>query len=338
MKIAGAFFSACFLFVGVASAQVTISSPAAGSTVGSPFHVGATARSAHPITAMRIYLDNNSVYYVRASQISTSVSAAKGTHNIVVQAWDSSGAVLKTPITITVGSSTTPPSPTPSPTPTATHVINEIQQATGWRTCGACGNTGGTGDLATYSMIRGIGYPTLSGSSAEFKIGGTAPYANAYWYFEHTPLTRAFKYLKYEFDLYVPEGLENAPQAIEWECQQKLGGYTYNFAWQALYAGNRWRVFNYTKRVWEDAGIALTRFSPGTWHHIIAEYHNDSVAHITYHDALTIDGIRHALHIQHAATPGTNSSEFENAFQLDLNGKPTPYHVFVDNMKISYLD
>jgi hypothetical protein len=44
------------------------------------------------------------------------------------------------------------------------------------------------------------------------------------------------------------------------------------------------------------------------------------------------------LHIQHAAKPGTTSREFENAFQLDLNSKPTAYHVYVDNMKISYLD
>lgn len=287
---------------------------------------------------MRIYLDNASVYLVNASQISTSVSAAKGTHHVVVQAWDSTGAVLKTPLTITVGSTPAPtPTPTPAPTPKGT-VLNEIQQATGWLTCGACGNTGGDGALATYSMVRGIGFPTLSGSSAEFKIGGTNPYANAYWYLRHQPVYKAFRYLRYEFDLYIPAGSENAPQAIEFECQQKLGGYTYNFAWQAVYPGNRWRVFDFTKRVWQDAGVALVRFTPGTWHHIVAEYHNDPVTHTVFHDALTVDGVRHILNIKHAATPGAKSTSFTNAFQLDLNGKPTPFNVFVDNMKITYLN
>jgi hypothetical protein len=326
----------CFL-TGLAAAQVSVSSPAANSNVSSPFHVGAVAKSSHPITAMRIYLDDTSIYFVNAAQISTSVSASKGTHHLVVQAWDSAGTVLKTPLTITVGSSTTP-TPTPTPVPTNTTVYDEVQQYTGWLTCGACGNTGGDGALASYSMIRGIGYPTLSGSSAEFKIGGTHPFADAYWYFRHAAVHKALKALRYEFDLYVPAGEENAPQALEWECQQRINGYTYNFAWQALYAGNRWRVFNFTKKVWEDAGISLQRFSPGTWHHIVAEYHDDLVTHTVFHDALTVDGVRHALKITHPATPGTRSTDFTNAFQLDLNGTPTPFHVFVDNMKITYVD
>lgn len=285
---------------------------------------------------MRIYLDNVSVYLVNAAQINTYVSASAGSHYLVVQAWDSTGAVFKAPETILVGTASTA-SPTPTPAPTSnTTFLNEIQQWTGWQTCGACGNTGGGGAVATYSMIRGIGFPSLSGSSAEFTIGGTYPYADAYWYYRHSALSKAFKTLRYEFDLYVPSGSQNAPQAIEFECQERLNGYVYNFAWQALYAGNQWRVFNYTLKRWESSGIPLTRFTPGTWHHIVAEYHNDPATHTTYHDALTIDGVRYPLSIKHAATPTTAGNEFTNAFQLDLNSVPTPYKVYVDNMKITY--
>lgn len=279
---------------------------------------------------MRIYLDNVSVYLVRAAQLNTYISTSAGSHHIVVQAWDSAGAVLKTAETVNVATTTTPAPPS------NTTVLKEIQQWTGWQTCGACGNTGGGGALATYSMIRGIGYPTLSGSSAEFKIGGTYPYADAYWYYRHSALSKAFKTLRYEFDLYVPSGLQNAPQAIEFECQERLNGYIYNFAWQALYPGNQWRIFNYTLKRWESSGISLTRFAAGEWHHIIAEFHNDPVTHSTYHDALTVDGVRHPLSIKHAATPTTAGNEFTNGFQLDLNGTPTPYKVYVDNMKITY--
>ena len=315
-----------------AHAQVTVTSPSEGSTLGSPFHVTASATSSHPITAMRIYLDNVSVYLVKAAQLNTYVSASAGTHNLVVQAWDSTGAVFKRPVTITVGAA-----PTPSPTPTNTTVLKQVQQWTGWQTCGACGNTGGGGALATYSMTRGISFPTLSGSSAEFKIGGTHPYADAYWYYRHDAQSKPFKSLRYEFDLYVPSGYQNAPQAIEFECQERLNGYIYNFAWQALYPGNQWRVFNYTLKRWESSGIPLTRFASGKWHHIVAEFHNDAATHITYHDALTIDGIRHALSIKHTATRTTAGNEFTNGFQLDLNSVPTPYKVYVDNMKITYV-
>jgi len=338
-RIAAVLFGICCL-TAIAAAQVTITAPAAGASVTSPFQVTASAKSTAPITTFRIYLDNVSVYSVSASIINKSLSAGSGSHTLVLQAWDSSGNVLKASRTITVTTvSSPPPSPTPTPSPTPKPiVINQIQQATGWQTCGTCGDSGGDGALASYSMIRGITFPTLSGSSAEFKIGGTQPYANGYWFIGHQAPTRSFKSLRYEFDLYIPSGMENAPQAIEFEVQQKLGGRVYNFAWQAVYPGNRWRVFNYTTRVWEDSGLAFQRFTAGTWHHIAADFHDDSTTHIAYHDALTIDGVRHALKITHVGTPTSSGTKFTNAFQLDLNGSATDFKVFVDNMKITYTD
>ena len=84
------------------STGVTVCSPAAGSTVGSPVHFTAAAQSTHPIAAMRIYVDNISKFTVNASSLDTSLAIATGTHSVVVQAWDSTGAVFKTPLTIHV--------------------------------------------------------------------------------------------------------------------------------------------------------------------------------------------------------------------------------------------
>lgn len=84
------------------STGVTVCSPVAGSTVASPVHFVAAARSTHPITAMRIYVDNISKYTVNASSLDTSLALASGSHFVVVQAWDSSGAVFKTSLTIHV--------------------------------------------------------------------------------------------------------------------------------------------------------------------------------------------------------------------------------------------
>lgn len=81
---------------------VTVCSPAAGSTDASPVHFVAAAKSTHPITAMRIYVDNISKFAGNASSLDTSLALAAGTHSIVVQAWDSTGAVFKTPLTIHV--------------------------------------------------------------------------------------------------------------------------------------------------------------------------------------------------------------------------------------------
>lgn len=312
-----------------ASAQVYVSSPSSGATVGSPIHVAASAKSSRGIASMRIYLDSRSVFLAYASQINTYISASAGTHNLVIQAWDTAGAVVKAPLTVTVSGTAL--------TGTTT-TFNNVQQWTGWQTCGNCGNDSATGKVASYEMIRGISYPSLSGSSAEFKIGGPYPYTNGYWLYRHDPVNAPLKYLKYEFDLYVPAASANAPEAIEFECQERLNGYVYNFAWQAMYSESRWRVFNYTLSRWEDSGIPLQHFSPGTWHHIIAEYHNDASTHTTYHDALTVDGVRHVVSIAHkAAYVGNLGNEFTNAFQLDLNGVPTAFNVYVDRMRVTYL-
>ena len=81
---------------------VTVCSPSPGTTVASPVHFVAAAKSTHPITAMRIYVDNISKFATNASSLDTSLALATGTHSVVVQAWDSTGAVFKTPLTIHV--------------------------------------------------------------------------------------------------------------------------------------------------------------------------------------------------------------------------------------------
>jgi phosphatidylinositol-3-phosphatase len=81
---------------------VTVCSPVAGTSSSSPVRFRAAAKSTHPITAMRIYIDNVSKYLINASTLDTSLAIAAGTHSAVVQAWDSTGTVFKTPMTIKV--------------------------------------------------------------------------------------------------------------------------------------------------------------------------------------------------------------------------------------------
>ena len=218
-----------------------------------------------------------------------------------------------------------------------TTVWSRIEEQTSWKTCGNCGNSGGSvGATATYSMSRGITNPNTDGSSTQFSIGGPYPFKNGYWYIGHTPSpSTPVKYLRYEFDLYIPSNYVNAPQAIEFECQQKVNGYVYNFAWQAEYPGSQWRIFNYVMHRWEPSGVTFNHFTGNTWHHIIAEYH--AQGNTVVHDALTIDGVRYAVGIKHPARyVGGTGHYFTNAFQLDLNKSATPYKVYVDGMTVSY--
>jgi hypothetical protein len=227
------------------------------------------------------------------------------------------------------------PSPTPTPTSNAT-VLNRVEESP-WLTCGNCGNTGATGATAAYFDTLGIAAPSEDGSSTQFSIAASVPYTNGYFYQSHTPVTRQINALTYEFDIYIPAGSENLPQGIEFECQQILNGWVYNFSWQALYPGNQWRIFDYGLKRWDATGIALTRFTPGSWHHIVSEYHNDTVAHTVLHDALTVDGVRMPVNIMHNAFfSGAVNNQFTNAVQLDSNSTAAAYGVFIDQMKITY--
>ncbi|HEV7519732.1 MAG TPA: hypothetical protein VGP89_01440, partial [Candidatus Angelobacter sp.] len=188
------------------------------------------------------------------------------------------------------------PSPTPTPIPGNATVLNHVEESP-WLTCGNCGNNGATGATAAYFDTLGITAPSQDGSSTQFSIAATVPYTNGYFYQKHTPVSAQINALTYEFDLYVPAGSESLPQGIEFECQQILNGWVYNFSWQALYPGNQWRIFDYGLKRWDATGISLSRFTPGTWHHIVADYHNDTVAHTVLHDALTVDGVRIPVNI-----------------------------------------
>lgn len=322
-------FSSLFLLLlfslPAASQSVTITSPAADSIVSGSIRVQAKASSASSIKVSKIYLDGLAIYQVRSATVDTTLNLSSGKHRITVWAYDSNG---NTPTSTVYITSTTSGTSTADLT-----TFTRIEESSEWQTCGNCGNTGASGATATYHMTRGLTSPSTDGSATEFSIGGNNPFKNGYWYIRQSAPTTPISYLKYEFDLYVPKAYATAPQAIEFECQQKVGGYIYNFAWQANYAGRSWRIFDYVNRKWDASGLSFSGFTPDTWHHIIAEYHTDG--HNVVHDALTIDGVRKAVNKRHAAKATSSGRSFTNAFQLDLNGKATDYKVYVDGMKVS---
>jgi Bacterial Ig domain len=327
LSVAGGLVSA------VALAQtVTIQSPTNNGTTSSPVAVKATVQDSNRVSMTQVYVDGTKRLEVAGAGVSSSLAMPSGIHRITVQAIDSKSTVFKSTVYTTVSGSADPP-----PTSRGMTTWGRIEESSSWQTCGACGNSGGSGALANYSMTRGITSPSMDGSASKFSISGPA-YSNGYWYVGHQAApSRGMQYLAYQFDLYIPSGYENAPQAIEFECQQRLNGWTYNFAWQAEYPTNVWRVFNYALRKWESTRIGLNRFTPGVWHHIMAEFHTDPIKHVVYHDVLTIDGVRHAANIVHSAkSTGGSANYLTNAFQLDLNGRGTPYHVYVDRMSVSF--
>lgn len=97
------------LTINVSTTQggVSVASPSNGSTVSSPVHFVASANSPNAaITAMAIYIDSQRVALVSTASIDQSITVGAGAHSVVMQAWDATGAVFKTPLNITVSGAT----------------------------------------------------------------------------------------------------------------------------------------------------------------------------------------------------------------------------------------
>jgi len=202
--------------------------------------------------------------------------------------------------------------------------------------CGGCGNDGGGGQGPDYNFTQGVGNPSLSGNATDFFLNGGPPLSGGYYFLELPTMGNPLSSLRYDVDLFIPGQYANAPQGIEFECQQTVNGNTYNFAWQADYSSNTWRVFNYTTKTWEPTGIQLQRFAPDTWHHLAATFHTAGTQAV--HDTLIVDEHTYNVNIAHEATQTGTKLEFTTGFQLDLNAASSPYHVFLDNMQITAAD
>jgi len=339
-----------------ATTTVVITSPADTLTTPNSFAVVAYSYGPETVRVLQVYLDGAKAYesvWPTRNRINALVTApTTGLHRLTVQALDPNSAVVgKTTISMTT---------TASPA-----VLPDLDQQT-WNPCDpAHGCNSGGHQAPTPAAIPWTQAPNEDGRSIEFPTQNpAAAYNTGYWWVTHTaPQGSVAHYFKYEFDLWMPAGSGNAPQGIEWECQQTVNGYVYNFGWQAQYVrsssgglDNRYKVYRYGSPTsgggWEDVNLPLTRFPEGEWTHITAENHVDQYGTV-WHDALTVSNSLGTTRLDpywfDSATGAYKSishlpplwsgrsNQFSNAFQLDVNGSGTAYHVFVDKMKLTYV-
>jgi PKD repeat protein len=87
--------------VTVNPAFVTITSPTFTSTSNSSVWVTGKASSGYTVIATQVYLDGTLKFKSTTNTADTTLSLNQGTHQITIQAWDSSGAVFKSSVTVT---------------------------------------------------------------------------------------------------------------------------------------------------------------------------------------------------------------------------------------------
>jgi hypothetical protein len=310
---------------------VSVTSPADGSTVGAPMHVVASAAAGNPIAAMRIYLDSTDMFTVNSNQLDTTVSASSGSHSLVVQAWDSTGAVYKQALTVNVSGGSGGGGGGGGPVPSGAIVQSNIQQMAGWENCTVCAGAGGNGTSASFGTQQGVSSPSLSGASMQFSIGGSTPYSDALWW-KQLGGNNGITHFQYDVDFYLTN--PGAAQALEFDVNQSNGVYKFIFGTQCDIRGaGAWDVWDTAGHGWVNTGIPCSAPSAYQWHHLTWELYRDDYQ--THFVALTLDGVKNYVNMAFWVQP-SGVSEINVAFQMDGDYVQHAYDAWLDNVTLSY--
>jgi hypothetical protein len=309
------------------AASVNVSSPANNATVGSPVHVVASATSSHPVTAMAVYVDNNLATKVGGSSLVKDIAMGAGKHFVVVQAWDSAGAVQKTPLTVNV-SGTTSGGGTSA---TGGTTIWNIDQMGGWANCGACAGPGGNGPVVPYSMTQFRSSPSEDGKSVQFWIGSGKSFGAALWWKQLGAQPNA-TYFTYDLDFYLDN--PGAAQALEFDMNQSVNGRKYIFGTECNILGShQWDVWDTAGHRWVPTGVGCSQPTAYQWHHVTIEAQRVG-AQVKF-VAITLDGKKNYIN-RYYNTYATNAQELNVAVQLDGNRNATSYSMWVDKITLNY--
>jgi hypothetical protein len=310
---------------GAASSGVTISAPANGAASGSPVHVVASGSAPGGAVGMQIYADGTLVYGNASSTVDTYVPLGGGWHNLAVKVWGPNGWNSYSSVNVDV-QNTSSGTPATAPTTAPTAVYN-IQQQPDWSSCSTCAG----GAAVPYSMTEGVANPSLSGSAAQFWLGGSTPYSSALWWKQLTPVSAAN--FKYDLDFYVQNPA--AAQALEFDVNQVIGGNRYIFGTECdvRYTGTI-RVWDTANGGWVSTGIHCPAPAANAWNHITWEFQRTASGQ-TLFVAVTLNGVRSPVNMSFWGKPNSGS-ELNVAFQMDGNYIQENYSVWVDNVTLTY--
>ncbi|HYH00805.1 MAG TPA: Ig-like domain-containing protein [Terriglobales bacterium] len=306
---------------------VTVISPSNGATVTSPARFIASARSTSPIVAMRIYVDSNSVYSTNSASLDTNISLSAGAHNVVVQAWDSTGAVFKSPLTLNVSATTGPVIPAGAKT------FTNIDEMTGWDSCDKCSGANANGPTTPYKMTQFISSPSLDGKSAQFWVGGDTPYASALWW-KQLGANPAPRHFVYDLYFYIKDPL--APQALEFDANQSISPYRYIMGTEcSLRNSKQWSVWDGATKHWMPTGVPCTYIEPYKWHHLVEEFERTTDGKVRY-ISITLDGKKNYINRTYAPQYIGSGNDVNVAIQLDGNYAMQDYMLWADKITFTY--
>ncbi len=325
--------------------QVTVTAPQTNSTVSSnvQFVASATTSCSRGVSAMGIYTAPGVlVYTTPGAALNKQITLNPGTYHTVVEEWDNCGGAATAQITITVGSGSSG----------SGSVFTNLHQKGGWTgyallpsAYNICNYCSPSGPQATWSMTQNVSSPSLSGNSSRMDIGGETVYSDILWNNHlignfssqgmpdnNQTIVPTLHNFTYDVYFYVED--VNVSQALEFDINQFVGGYSYIWGHECRIAGgNEWDIWDNPGQKWHPTGVGCYPVA-NSWNHLVLQVQRTTDNHLLF-QSITLNGVTSTLNYYESPTTTTWYGVTVN-YQQDGNSAQSPYSVWLDELNFSY--
>jgi hypothetical protein len=325
------------------TSNLTISRTLPSATVGSSYNAtlsvsGGTAPYVFSVASGQLPAG---ILLADSSGVISGTPTAVGNFVFAISVSDSKGLSGKQSLQITVSNSTA----------TAGNSFSNLQQSSGWANYGQgppdfidCSPS--PCDGITFSMSQGVSSPSMSGSAAQFNLGGTAVYTDALF---NNHLIGAFSsqglpdnnhtlvpsYHTFTYDVYFYGTNLELSQAVEFDINQFFN--TLGFIWGhecRIAGGHEWDVWNNVTAHWTPTGIPCNPVD-NSWNHLTIQVQRTPSNQLLY-QSITLNGVTNTLNQYYDPGSAMNWYGVTINYQMDGNSQQSPYTVYLDELTFTY--
>ncbi|MFZ1010264.1 MAG: Ig domain-containing protein [Candidatus Sulfotelmatobacter sp.] len=324
------------------TSSLTISGTLPSATVGSSYNAtlsvsGGTAPYVFSVASGQLPAG---ILLADSTGVISGTPAAVGNFVFAISVSDSKGLSGKQSLQITVSNSTT-----------GGNSFLNLQQSGGWASYGQgppdfvdCSPS--PCDGITFSMSQGVSSPSMSGSAAQFNLGGAAVYTDALF---NNHLIGAFSsqgmpdnnhtlvptYHTFTYDVYFYGTNLELSQAVEFDINQFFNNLGFIWGHECRIAGgHEWDVWNNVTAHWTPTGIPCNPVD-NSWNHLTIQVQRTPSNQLLY-QSITLNGVTNTLNQYYDPGSAVNWYGVTINYQMDGNSQQSPYTVYLDELTFTY--
>lgn len=202
-------------------------------------------------------------------------------------------------------------------------------------------------DGIAFSFQQGISSPSMSGSAAQYNLGGTAVYTDALFNNHLIGVLSSQglpdnnhslvpSYHSFTYDVYFYGTNLELSQAVEFDINQFFNSQGFIWGHECRIAGgNEWDIWDNVNAHWVPTGIACNPVS-NQWNHVTIQVQRTASNQLLY-ESISLNGVTSQVNDTYA--PGAAPSNWYGItinYQMDGNYQQSAYSVYLDDLTFWY--